>query len=74
MNAINDYFKQAELALAAYADLPTGAIDPNGLTTQAVGFSTAQANSFVQRWEVIEQYKGEDGRVVRQATGKGVRS
>lgn len=64
MNAIADYFKQAELAFASYADLPSGAIDVTRLTAQEVGFARAHADSFIGRWDVVEQYNGQDGRIV----------
>lgn len=58
MSAIQDYYTRAELALAAYGDLPTGALRIADLTNDAVGMSLAQAASFASRWRVVEQYDG----------------
>lgn len=48
------YFKQAELALAAYADLAYGTPDPQKL--RDVDMSEAQAISFSASWSVAAQY------------------
>lgn len=53
MSIITDYFKQAELALAAYAELDgVNFIDP----LKEAGMSDAQARRFARDWRVVEQY------------------
>lgn len=59
MSTIADYYTQAELALAAYADLAPGISDKN--YTDALvnaGMSAAQAEDFAANWQVIDQYNG----------------
>jgi len=54
MSQINDYFIQAELAMAAYANLNVGA-PSQGELIQA-GMSSVQAAQFASKWVVVEQY------------------
>lgn len=53
MTSITEYFKQAELALAAYAKL--GGINFVDQLKEA-GMSDAQATRFARDWRVIDQY------------------
>ncbi len=55
MNTIQELFQQAQLAEAAYANF----LDPTKTRLQALqdeGMSTAQANAFLARWRVVDQY------------------
>ena len=54
---ISDMYVQAELALAAYADLLPGTPDVTKLQGPA-GMSQSQATQFSKRWKVVEQYDG----------------
>ncbi len=54
MTSISKYFDQAELALAAYADLESN-IDPLS-ELKRKGFADLQARSFLEQWRVVEQY------------------
>ena len=54
MNIFQNYFAQAELALAAYADLTTG--EPNKAELKKAGMSDAQATRFASTWRVVTQY------------------
>lgn len=54
MNIFQNYFAQAELALAAYADLTTG--EPNKAEIEKAGMSDAQATRFASTWRVVTQY------------------
>ncbi|MGN2393271.1 hypothetical protein, partial [Pelomicrobium sp. G1] len=60
MNTIADYLKQAELALAAYAEnLYPGIPLDNFLTaleSGGKGMSPTQAARFASRWRVVDQY------------------
>ncbi|MBU0498961.1 MAG: hypothetical protein KJ558_00795 [Gammaproteobacteria bacterium] len=60
MSTVADYFMQAELAQAAYANLASGNIDDTGLNAlqSDSGMSPAQASNFATRWRVIDQYDG----------------
>lgn len=51
------YFKQAELALAAYADLQEGVPSVDALTRRPDMMTEAQAIRFAANWKVIKQYK-----------------
>lgn len=53
MNQIVEYFKQAELALAAYGDLAPGVPDIQALKSKDVGMTTTQATDFASNWTVI---------------------
>ncbi|MBE0613463.1 MAG: hypothetical protein IH604_07350 [Burkholderiales bacterium] len=55
MPAISDYFKQAQLALAAYADLLPGLA--NAAELQRAGFSFSQANQYLDNWRVVDQFR-----------------
>ncbi|MEW6292451.1 MAG: hypothetical protein AB1544_03990 [Pseudomonadota bacterium] len=55
MNVITEYFKQAELALAAYAQLMPGSPDIEALKHPDVGMSESQAERFAEHWRVIDQ-------------------
>ncbi len=59
MNAALDYFKQAELALAAYADLVPGVPDIGKLQDEGRGLSRTQAQRFSEQWRVVTQYNHE---------------
>ncbi len=54
MTTVADYFKQSELALAAYADLAFGSPDPQKL--RDVDMTESQALNFAASWSVITQY------------------
>ncbi len=62
MTAIGDFAKQADLALAAYANVTSG-ISGKAYTDalQAVGMSSAQATEFSQRWAVIDSVSFPNG-------------
>jgi hypothetical protein len=55
MTTIGDFFKQAELAQAAYANLAAGAIDNTGISAlrSAGGMSPSQAAQFAETWRVV---------------------
>lgn len=53
MNQITEYFKQAELALAAYGDLAPGVPDIQALKSKDVGMTSIQAADFASKWTVI---------------------
>ena len=59
MSQISDYLLQAELALAAYADLFSGT--PNTANLQKAGMSLAQANAFALKWSVVDQFNSITG-------------
>jgi Ca2+-binding RTX toxin-like protein len=59
MNSMHEYFTQAELALAAYADLQPGVPNTRNLEDDGRGMSPTQAASFAARWRVVAQYNGE---------------
>lgn len=54
MSTVQNYFTQAELALAAYADLVTA--EPNVAKLKDAGMSQVQADRFATQWRVIDQY------------------
>ncbi len=54
MNTISDNFRQAELALAAYASLSIGEPEPEDLKT--AGMTAAQAAAFAATYSVVAQY------------------
>jgi len=56
MSIVTDYFKQSELALAAYATLSSGVPDTQALQQEAVGMSPSQAERFAETWHVVDQY------------------
>ncbi|MBM3358986.1 MAG: hypothetical protein FJY54_14830 [Betaproteobacteria bacterium] len=57
------YSQQAELALAAYANLKVGvarAAYEAALRDEGRGMSVAQAERFAERWRVVDQYNDSD--------------
>jgi hypothetical protein len=54
MAMANDFFVEAQLALAAYANLPSSVPDITAL--EEAGIPTAQAVRFAETWTVITQY------------------
>jgi pimeloyl-ACP methyl ester carboxylesterase len=52
---IQEYFKHAELALAAYANMQVGIPDSDRLQDEA-SMSDFQAAAFASKWKVVEQY------------------
>jgi len=59
MSTIADYFKQAELAFAAYANLFSGISGDDfkiALEDGGKGMSPAQAQRFSENWLVVDQY------------------
>ena len=61
MTTIHEMHVQAELALAAYADLTSGISGQNYITAlqqQGEGMSPAQAEQFASNWRVVDQYDG----------------
>lgn len=58
--SIQNYFDQAQLALAAYGDLLPGALNSAEnaaeLVSDSVGMSAAQASVFAAKWNVVTQY------------------
>lgn len=59
MSTITDFHVQADLALAAYANLTSGISSTaytNALTDDAAGMTLAQATVFAAKWNVITQY------------------
>lgn len=55
MSQITEYFKQAELALAAYADLSIPVAQYPAALRDA-GMSATQARDFASKWAVVTQY------------------
>ncbi len=53
MSNTAEYFKSAELALAAYADLDTGTPDVDKLKADGKGMTATQAADFASRWTVV---------------------
>ncbi|MEO8409808.1 MAG: hypothetical protein ABI478_04505 [Propionivibrio sp.] len=53
MNSVIEYSMQAELALAAYADL-SGPVSGHQQALKDAGMSASQAADFVKRWAVID--------------------
>lgn len=71
MSTLNDYFQQAELALAAYAINLTAGVPRKGALTDA-GMSDAQATQFAATYTVVAQYSdatGVSATVFADATG-----
>lgn len=58
MNNLNLLFTEAELALAAYADLITGSLlsESQQESLRRAGMATEQAQRFAEKWLVIDQY------------------
>ncbi len=56
MSNLTEYFKNSELALAAYADLSQGTPDIDELYDDGKGMSPTQAARFASRWRVVDQY------------------
>ncbi len=54
MTSISKLFDQAELALAAYANLESN-VDPIA-ELKRIGFADVQARSFLEQWRVVDQY------------------
>ncbi|GJL76214.1 hypothetical protein [Nitrosomonas sp.] len=59
MNGNTEYFKQAELALAAYGDFATNT--PTRQELENAGLSTTQANFFIDKYEVVAKYSNNTG-------------
>jgi hypothetical protein len=53
MNTAMDYFKQAELAMAAYANFAIGAINATDLANSNANMTLAQAQHFSEKWLVV---------------------
>ena len=51
----NSYYQYAQLALAAYGDLPVGVPDESILTGSQVGFSQFSAREFSRSYQVLDQ-------------------
>lgn len=58
MSTANDFFVQAELALASYATLNQGTPNVDKLQDEGDGLSAIQASNFATNWTVIDQYDG----------------
>ncbi|MBI5460734.1 MAG: hypothetical protein HY941_00935, partial [Gammaproteobacteria bacterium] len=56
MSTIEQYYSQAELALAAYANLLSGIPNTTALQDDGNGMSAAQAAQFAQTYTVVTQY------------------
>ncbi|MBX3640669.1 MAG: hypothetical protein KF888_09165 [Nitrosomonas sp.] len=56
MNKVNDYSIQAELAQAAYGTLYKGTILSSLLTGDDAEMSISQAATFIEKWQVADQY------------------
>lgn len=56
MSSIGTYYTNAELAMAAYADLSAGRPAESRLVD--IGMSDSQAEQFADNWTVIDQYDG----------------
>jgi len=58
--SIQNYFDQAQLALAAYGDLLPGALNSAEnaaeLVSDSVGMTSTQASAFAAKWSVVTQY------------------
>ena len=59
MSNLIEYYKQAELAFAAYATLELGTPSIDELKRDAIGMSATQAQKFAAAWTVIDQYAGQ---------------
>lgn len=59
MNQHTDYFKQAELALAAYGNFATN--EPTRQELVAAEFSAAQADAFILKYQTVTQYTDATG-------------
>lgn len=70
MSAIQDYFSQAQLALAAYANLQGG--NPNTVALQDGGMSLLQANRFASEWTVVTQFKHSETHTYVDETGSTI--
>ena len=56
MSAINEYYKQAELALASYANLTAGMSNTDFINALKVAdLSATQASAFASAWNVVTQ-------------------
>lgn len=60
MSLINTYYNNAELSVAAYADLAPGEPDTQELEDEDVGMSSAQAKEFAENWVVLDQQENTD--------------
>ncbi|MDY0014279.1 MAG: hypothetical protein RBS40_15500 [Rhodocyclaceae bacterium] len=60
MAIVSDYLSQAELALAAYADL-TGPASGYKTALEAVGVASPQADALLSNYTVVEQYTDSTG-------------
>lgn len=57
MSLMNEYFANAELSFAAYANLEMGMPAQSLINAlKGVGMSSAQATDFATRWRVVDQY------------------
>lgn len=57
MSIVTEFFKQGELALAAYSRLATGISGkPYTDALEDVGMTPTQAASFASKWIVVDQY------------------
>jgi Ca2+-binding RTX toxin-like protein len=57
MSVITEYYKEAELALASYANLTGGMSNTDYINAlRAAAFSAAQASAFAAKWNVVTQY------------------
>ena len=63
MNAVNEYFKQAELSQAAYANLAIGILGDAELVAlrNTAGMPSSQAQHFSVQWQVVDQFTGVTG-------------
>lgn len=59
MTTITQLAQQSELALASYGNLSGNVLTVNAL--RIAGLSTAQANQFIARYKVIDQYNVDSG-------------
>lgn len=71
MNTTNEYFKQAELAQAAYANLAIGELGDaaRAALQDDAGMSTAQAQRFAEMWTVAAQYTDASGSASAELKG-----
>lgn len=54
-----ELFKQSELSMASYGDLTIGS--PNKQELQRIGMAEEQADDFIKRWRVVDQYRDSSG-------------
>ena len=70
MSNVLNFFTQAELALAAYANLSTGEVSQSALIQ--AGMAPTQARKFSENWRVVDQYVHTDQRPIYDDGGNRI--